>query len=70
MRLDTDGVPIITQKGDQERLDSFLDLIVAELYGRLPRLVKMFLSEDALRGLLGTAAARVTARAFDSPTGA
>jgi hypothetical protein len=62
MQINTLGVPVVTSDLDQQKLDLFLDKLAANLYGRLPRFARLFLSQDALRALLGAAAANLVSR--------
>lgn len=62
MQIDIDGIPVISQQGDQQRWDAFLDRLAPELYGRLPRFARFFLSEDVLRTLLALCTKAIIAR--------
>lgn len=59
MQFNSLGTPIISSKGDQQALTAFLAKLTAAVYGRLPRLVRLFLSEDALLTLLTAAAGKM-----------
>ncbi len=62
MQLDVDGTPLVLTTGDQDRLDQYLDRLTDVVYGRLPWLVKRFLSRNALRDLLGLGTSSIIAR--------
>lgn len=62
MRVNDLGAPIVETPGDEERLAAFTDRLAENLYGRLPRFVRTFLSKDALKGLLAAAASSVANR--------
>jgi hypothetical protein len=62
MQINGTGNPVLEEKGDVQRLDKFLDKLADAVYSRLPRVVRLFLSRDALRQLLGLGADELTAR--------
>jgi hypothetical protein len=52
MQIDQSGAPVIATTDDQIRLDTFIADLADAIYGRLPWLVKRFLSVTALERLL------------------
>lgn len=62
MRVNDLGTPIVETPEDEGRLAAFIDRLAENLYGRLPKFVKMFLSKDALKALLTAAASQVANR--------
>lgn len=63
MQIDQLGAPVLEQEGDVQQLDMFLDRLADAVYGRLPRFVRLFLSRDALRSILGLGARELASRA-------
>lgn len=59
MRIDNFGAPVVETPDDEGRLAAFVDKLADNLYGRLPKFVKMFLSKDALKMLLASAASSI-----------
>lgn len=62
MHLSDTGTPIVQSSEDETRLAAFIDKLANNLYGRLPKFVRMFLSLEALKGLLASAAGQIASR--------
>lgn len=48
MQLQQDGTPVISTADDQRKAERFIDKLLAKVYDRLPRVVKLFISREKL----------------------
>lgn len=60
MQINADGIAVIQSPDDLDRMALLLDRLSDALYGHLPRIVRIFLSRDALRAMLDLAATGLT----------
>lgn len=66
MRLKQDGTPVIANYDESQAVAAFAEKLARTIHGRLPRIVRLFLSVDTLIVVIGLGIRSLANRASDA----